>query len=141
MLANLGIGLEKDLLQILAHHAELQTREVLALDVVASKIPLIQEVIVQAAVLAMSKVTERSEIFRIGTGKDHSRPLYQPQLQLEALIDRLAEMAQLVEETRHHGVKEGPMLARDLRGASSLNDQSSKGHQQLQSRTISGGPR
>ena len=87
MLANLGIGLEKDLFQILAHHAEHQTGEVLALDVVASKIPLIQGVIVQVAVLATSKATERSEIFRTGTGKDHSRLLYQPQLQLEALID------------------------------------------------------
>lgn len=87
MLASLGIGLGKDLLQILAHHAEHQTGEVLALDVVASKMPQIQGVIAQVAVLATSKVTERSGIFRIGTGKDHSRLLYQPQLQLEALID------------------------------------------------------
>ena len=87
MLANSGIGLEKDLFQILAHHAEHQTGEALALDVVASKMPPMQEVIVQVVVLATSKVTERSAIFRIGTGKDHSRLLYQPQLQLGALID------------------------------------------------------
>ena len=87
MLASLEIGLEKDLFQTLAHHAEHQTGEVLAQDVVASKIPLIQRVIVQVAVLAMSKATERSEIFRIGTGKDHSRLLCRPQLQLGALID------------------------------------------------------
>ena len=86
MLASLGIGLEKDLFQILAHHAE-QTGEVLALDVVASKMPPIQVVIAQVAALATSKVTERSGISGIGTGKDHSRLLYQPQLQLEALID------------------------------------------------------
>ena len=88
MLASLGIGLEKDLFQIQRHHAEHQTGEVLALGVVASRIPLIQGVIVQVAVLATSKVTERSEIFRIGTGKDHSRLLYQLQLQLEASIDQ-----------------------------------------------------
>ena len=87
MLASLGIGLEKDLFQILEHHVEHQTGEVLALDVVASKMPPIQGVIVQVAALATSKVTERSGISGIGTGKDHSRLLYQPQLQLEALID------------------------------------------------------
>ena len=87
MLASLGIGLEKDLFKNLAHHAEHQTGEVLALDVVASKIPPIQGVIVQVAVLATSKGTERSEIFKIGTAKDHSRLLCRPQLQLEALID------------------------------------------------------
>ena len=87
MLASLGIGLEKDLFQILAHHAEHQTGEVLALDVVPSKMPPIQVVIVQVAALATSKGTERSGISGIGTGKDHSRLLYQPQLLLEALID------------------------------------------------------
>ena len=87
MLASLGIGLEKDLFQILAHHAEHQTGEVLALDVVASKMLPIQGVIVQVAALATSKVMERSGISEIGTGKDHSRLLYLPQLQLEALID------------------------------------------------------
>ena len=141
MHANLGIGLEKDLYQILAHHGEHQIGEVLALDVVASKMPLMQGAIVQLAVLATSKVMERSEILGTGTGKDHSRRLYQQQLQLEALIGPLAEMAQLVEETHHHGVKEDPMLARDLRGASSSNDLSLKEHQRLQSRTISGGLR
>lgn len=103
--------------------------------------PLMPGAIVQLAVLATSKVTERSEILGIGTGKDHSRLLCQQQLRLEALIDLLAEMAQLVEETRHHGVKEDPMLARDLRGVSLSNDLSLKEHQRLQSRTISGGLR
>ena len=87
MLANLGIGREKDLLQILAHHGEHQIEEVLALDVVASKMPLMQGAIVQLAVLATSKVTERSEILGTGTGKDHSRLRYQQQLQREALSD------------------------------------------------------
>ena len=87
MLANSGIGLGKALFKILAHHAEHQTGEVLALHVVASKILLMQGVTAQVAVLATSKVMERSEIFRIGTGKDHSRLLYQRLLRLEALID------------------------------------------------------
>lgn len=87
MHASLEIGLEKDLFQILAHHGEHQIGEVLALDVVASKMPLMQGAIVRLAVLATSKVTERSAILGIGTGKDHSRLLYQQQLQLEALID------------------------------------------------------
>ena len=87
MLANLGIGREKDLLQILAHHGEHQIEEVLVLDVVASTMPLMQGAIVQLAVLATSKVMERSEILGIGTGKDRSRLLYQQQLQLEALSD------------------------------------------------------
>ena len=87
MHANLGIGLEKGLLQILAHHGEHQIGEVLALDVVASKMPRMQGAIVRLVVLATSKVTERSEILGIGTGKDPSPLPYQQQLQLEALID------------------------------------------------------
>ena len=97
--------------------------------------------IARPAVLATSKVMGKFETLATGTGKARLLLRYPRQLQQEALTVLSAVTVLLVVETRHHGVKGGPMLVHGPRDASSSSDPSSNECPLQPSRTISGGPK